>query len=146
MRASTCFCWGVCGSGLNSPFEMTCVGIGERNAFSAGSTCANSRSLKYVPIGCLPFRCPERTLRSCVTATSEADTPLDCKPSAVLQAHRDREPRELQRRRQLQCHDPRDLRDCGRAVPSAWPELAAWNPGATDLRVAGTSQRCKQRE
>src|SRR6267378_2492193 len=51
MRASTCFCWDVCAGGLNSPFEMTCVGIGEQKAFSAGSTRANSRSLKYVPMG-----------------------------------------------------------------------------------------------
>jgi len=30
----------------------------------------------------------------------------------------------------LQCHDPRDLRDGGRAVPSAFAEMSAWNQGA----------------
>ena len=30
IRASTCFCWSVCGTGMYSPFEIIRVGTGER--------------------------------------------------------------------------------------------------------------------
>ena len=37
MRASTCFCFRVCGSGMNSSLETNCVGMGDANeAVSAG--------------------------------------------------------------------------------------------------------------
>src|SRR5215218_8754291 len=54
-RASTCRCAGLCGNGLNSPFETICVGTGEWNAaLSAGARPASSRPLKKLPIGFPP--------------------------------------------------------------------------------------------
>jgi hypothetical protein len=50
-RASNWRCCGVCGNGLNSPFDTIRVGTGERNAaFSANSVAASSRLLRKVPI------------------------------------------------------------------------------------------------
>ena len=55
-RSSNCRWRAVCGSGLNSPFDTTRVGTGDRNAsVSAGSVAASSRLLKKIAMLLLPF-------------------------------------------------------------------------------------------
>ena len=54
-RASNRRCAAVCGSGLNSPLEIICVGTGDSNvAASAGRVCASSRELKKFPMSLPP--------------------------------------------------------------------------------------------
>ena len=51
IRCSTCFCCWVCGSGMYSPFDTICVGIGERKfsstISSAGVTFVSCSSLNH---------------------------------------------------------------------------------------------------
>src|SRR5690242_8258796 len=54
MRASTFFCRSVCGTGMNSSLDTTCVGTGVALSISrAGVTLARSSSLN-MPMGTLP--------------------------------------------------------------------------------------------
>ena len=56
IRASTCFCFSVCGNGMYSPLETICVGTGERSlsASSARAQRASCSSLNQLSASRVP--------------------------------------------------------------------------------------------